>query len=319
MEGQARGTSGSWGQEDHAAPETKTFLPAECLFCNQVSDGGVAGNMQHMYNQHGLFIPEPQNLADMITFILYLGRVVGQSQECLYCGLVKTTVQGVQQHMVDKGHCMLNFDRESELLEFWELSEGEAEEAEDTGVAGETSERRPNASSRGAEQPQRLSATELRLPSGAVVGARGERSRLSHARRRAPTADAETALLARPRSRAGGAEATPESSSAATDRRLVTTRREMGLVGLSDQQRKSLAVVEKKMQKQERVARAAHMWAREKVANRQKYYVVRFASQTLADFADHSSQTILVGRTADRIGIAREVNIVCLTLRPSMN
>jgi hypothetical protein len=50
----------------------------------------------------------------------------------------------------------------------------------------------------------------------------------------------------------------------------------MGIIGLSDQQRKTLAVVEKKMQKQERVARAAHLWAREKVANRQKYYVVCF-------------------------------------------
>src|ERR1700742_94787 len=102
---------------DRGVPETKTFLPAECLFCNQVSGSGVAGNMQHMYTEHGLFIPEPQNLADMITFILYLGKVVGQFRECLYCGLVRNTVQGVQQHMIDKGHCMLNFDRESELLE----------------------------------------------------------------------------------------------------------------------------------------------------------------------------------------------------------
>jgi pre-60S factor REI1 len=270
-----QGTNISRGQEeDRSAPDPKTFGPAECLFCNQVSDGGVAGNMQHMYNQHGLFIPEPQSLADMTTFILYLGTVVGHFQECLYCGLVKSTVQGVQQHMVDKGHCMLNFDRESELLEFWQLSEDEAEDAEDTsGEAGGADEHRPS-SHGGAEQPQRLSATELRLPSGAVVGARGERSRPQQSRRRSPMAGAE-ATLARPRSRGGGtADARPESSNAATDRRLVTARGEMGLVGLSNQQRKALAVVEKKMQKQERVARAAHMWAREKVANRQKYYVV---------------------------------------------
>jgi pre-60S factor REI1 len=270
MEDQDTNSSRGGQNEERGAPEPKEFLPAECLFCNQVSPEGVAGNLQHMYNHHGLFIPEPQNLADMITFVRYLGRVVGQFQECLYCGLVKATVQGVQQHMVDKGHCMLNLDRESELLEFWQLSDGEAEDAADTGTAtGGTDDHR---SSSRLEQPERLSATELRFPSGTVVGSRGERTRSQQARRRSPAGDAAIAL-AQPRGRdRAAAEAQTESSSAATDRRLVA-RGEMGLVGLSDQQRRALAVVEKKMQKQERVARAAHMWAREKVANRQKYYV----------------------------------------------
>jgi pre-60S factor REI1 len=269
MEEQGSGVKDDWSQEeDNGMPEIKNFSPTECLFCNGIFEG-VDGNVEHMFSQHGLFIPEPQNLADVETFILYLGRVVGHFQECLYCGLVKSTVQSVQQHMVDKGHCMLNFDRESELLDFWQYSDMESD-----GEAGETDDHDLKRPSNRVEQPQRLSANELRLPSGAIVGSRSEglRPRPDYTRRRSPMKETGKALP-QPGSQSN-AEATPEGSTV-TDRRLAV-RNEMGLTGLSNQQRRALAVVEKKMQKKERVARAAHLWAREKVANRQKHYVVSF-------------------------------------------
>jgi hypothetical protein len=73
-------------------------------------------------------------------------------------------------------------------------------------------------------------------------------------------------------------------------------------IGLSDQQRHALAVVEKKMQNQERVARAAHMWAREKVANRQKYYVVSWQHEYLT-LLTAISPTTLEGRMVDGVDL----------------
>jgi pre-60S factor REI1 len=33
---------------------------------------------------------------------------------------MKDSIVSIQSHMRDKGHCLLNFDREPELLDFWE-------------------------------------------------------------------------------------------------------------------------------------------------------------------------------------------------------
>lgn len=99
--------------------ETSTY-PAEptlaCLFCNLTSTS-VTDNITHMSRQHGLFIPEQTYLVDLPGLLSYLHERVHVLHECLYCGQIKYTASGIQTHMRDKGHCMIAFESEDEMVE----------------------------------------------------------------------------------------------------------------------------------------------------------------------------------------------------------
>ncbi|KAK2594733.1 hypothetical protein QQS21_007583 [Conoideocrella luteorostrata] len=116
--------------EDEATQ--KPFDLAQCLFCNQQSNGFVE-NMSHMQMRHGLVIPSPDNLiVDLETLVGYFHLVIFEYTECLCCGSVRSTPQGAQQHMTGKGHCRIDIAREnSEFKDFYDFkasSEMEGEE-----------------------------------------------------------------------------------------------------------------------------------------------------------------------------------------------
>jgi pre-60S factor REI1 len=65
-------------------------------------------------------IPDPEMVVDLESFVGYLATEARVLHECLYCAAMKDSTVSIQSHMRDKGHCLLNFDREPELLDFWE-------------------------------------------------------------------------------------------------------------------------------------------------------------------------------------------------------
>jgi pre-60S factor REI1 len=257
---------GDWG-------EPAELLPTQCLFCD-LDAPTLEGNVEHMYAKHGLFIPSPEHLMDLETFLVYLAALVRRYTECLYCGLHKASRAAVQAHMRDKGHCRINADPASELFEFWEFPVSDDDE--------------PTRKSKPAKVT--ISDAELLLPSGAILVARTDNTH----RRSGARGDAKRA-----RAKAvedGSAEGKPVRSSA--DRRIAV-RGEQGLTGVSEQQRRALRVVEKKMMKREAVARSAQRWATEQAANRQKFFNVGLPARYawLQHFTDwpHLAQIILVG------------------------
>lgn len=160
--------------------------------------------------------------------------------------------------MRDKGHCLLNLDREPELLEFWESPQYD----DDGGGGGDEEELEE-------ERPINLSETEIRFASGKVIGSRhaapaGKRA----ARKRGPLASEEGAL-------APGSEdaesSTPVVGPQLSSGRQLARREEMGIIGVSLQQRQALALAEKKAQRSEAVARRAREWVNSKGANSQKF------------------------------------------------
>jgi len=117
---------------EDAPPDTTV-----CLFCNFKS-ATVDTNVVHMKGKHGMFIPERPYLVDLEGLIGWLSDRVHALQECLYCGLVKHTAHGIQTHMRDKGHCMIAFDSEADMIEvgqFYDFrasySDGEEDETDD--------------------------------------------------------------------------------------------------------------------------------------------------------------------------------------------
>lgn len=99
-------------QADNAA---MTSL-SSCLFCNYTSPS-MPLNVSHMGKIHGMFIPEQTYLVDLQGLIGYLRGKVFEDHECLYCGKLKGTTAGVQTHMRDKGHCMIGFESEEQMVE----------------------------------------------------------------------------------------------------------------------------------------------------------------------------------------------------------
>ncbi|KAF2809783.1 uncharacterized protein BDZ99DRAFT_509215 [Mytilinidion resinicola] len=233
--------------------------PTQCLFCN-LDSPTLDANINHMSSLHGLFIPSPNQVSDMESFLGYLATIIFEYNECLYCSLAKGTVDGVQTHMRDKGHCMIKMNAESELLDFWELSDsGHEERTKSIGI--------------------KLSDTEMRLPSGVVINsrsdttqlraqpglaqsrARGSQNKIKRDEMRAITAGKNQDTTDEKQSR----------SSRSNDRR-VAVRGEMGLTGIPESQRRTLQITEKKMKRREAVAKAAQRYAAEQEPVKTKYY-----------------------------------------------
>ena len=107
--------------------------PNRCLFCNYDSPT-LKLNVMHMTKFHNLFIPEQPYLVDLEGLIGYLqGKVVDQ-HECLFCHKLKHSASGAQTHMRDKGHCMIAFDSEEDMIEvgqFYDFRSSYSDEEED--------------------------------------------------------------------------------------------------------------------------------------------------------------------------------------------
>lgn len=258
-------------------PETaeEEFDAFSCLFCTVVSSD-MEDNLAHMQRIHGLFIPDQEHLIDMESFLGYLFTIISEFQECLYCSITKNTVEAIQHHMKDKGHCKLKIEQGSEWQLFYELSDSESD----------------------AETPKRHTTTstddELHLPSGKILG---HRSQPRHHHPNAPTRASSSQLTApKPAEPATPAAAVAASPNPATteervDRRTnqqltVRTGDRLGMIGVPAAQQRALRAVEKMMLKRESRARDAYQAGVQKAGNRQKHFKVCALPGRLIFFVD---------------------------------
>ena len=98
------------------ATPISSFPLNRCLFCNYDSPTFKLSVM-HMTKYHGLFIPEQDYLIDLEGLITWLGSRIFDVHECLYCHKLKGSSEGIQTHMRDKGHCMIAFESEEDMIE----------------------------------------------------------------------------------------------------------------------------------------------------------------------------------------------------------
>lgn len=70
---------------------------------------------------HGLFIPEQTYLVNLGGLVAYIYRKITENHECLYCHKIKGSKESVQTHMRDKGHCMIAYTSETEMIEVGEF------------------------------------------------------------------------------------------------------------------------------------------------------------------------------------------------------
>jgi pre-60S factor REI1 len=222
--------------------------PQQCLFCHLrfENDTEDLGNViDHMFNSHGLFLPDQHRLSDPASFLGYLATQVRVWHECLYCGTTRTSTSAIQSHMRDSGHCMLNFEKEPELIDFWERKS----DVERDGLDG-------------TANPSKKHRQELQPLSGKALGSKGYHRSKPQAIRASRVRLALQAAL-EPSQR----QDPPEHQSY----RQLARRDEMGIRNISPQQRRALVLVEKRSQKEEAIAKRAKEWTYARKANDQKH------------------------------------------------
>jgi pre-60S factor REI1 len=256
------------GDKSEIGVKVSGKVPAtQCLFCN-LDAPTLDANVYHMSSLHSLFIPSQERLSDIESFLGYLATIIFEWKECLYCSLKKGSVDGVQTHMRDKGHCMIRLSAESELLDFWELSDSENESLTEDGKCPKNA-------------TIKISDTEMRLPSGAVINSRSD---ITQVRGKPGLAQSRTKSsqhrIKRDEMKAidagkdqGMADEKQRGTPYSHDRR-VAVRGEMGLAGISENQRRALQITEKKMKRREAVAKAAQRHAAEQEPVKTIYYKV---------------------------------------------
>ncbi|PVH95657.1 hypothetical protein DM02DRAFT_600507 [Periconia macrospinosa] len=250
----------SSSDEDSLDPSTQEAAsPFDCLFCPRTfpsNDDGLLENLSHMQKSHGTFIPSPETITDLETFLGYLATEVRIWHECLYCGATKPSTLSVQSHMRDKQHCTLNLEREPELLDFWDSPPQGTIDC-------------------GAERPTSSSDTERRIGEGKRITSRHNSNTPSFKK---PTSSKRRPLLSSPKALPStsedadsSAQAPPPPPARQQNSRQLARREELSIQGLSSHQRQALVLAEKKAQRSEDVARRAREWASAKGANTQKF------------------------------------------------
>ncbi|KAI9726726.1 MAG: hypothetical protein M1828_000582 [Chrysothrix sp. TS-e1954] len=126
------------GQAPSTTTEDQTDSPpstSHCLFCALISQD-LEANVHHMQHRHGMFIPERPYLVDLSGLVTWLEERVCVLHECLRCGMIKRTTKGIKTHMRDKGHCMIDFESEEQIVEigqFYDFTSTYSDDEEDDG------------------------------------------------------------------------------------------------------------------------------------------------------------------------------------------
>ena len=134
------------GEDEISSTDTTTEIASatpsvplnRCLFCNYDSPTFKLSVM-HMTKYHGLFIPEKDYLIDLEGLISWLYGRIYEVHECLYCHKVKGSAESIQTHMRDKGHCMIAFESEEEMIEvgqFYDFSSTYSDQDSDDDMEG---------------------------------------------------------------------------------------------------------------------------------------------------------------------------------------
>ena len=112
-------TSNPQSIEDRIASLRSRISPLQCLFCSTPAFPSIDENASHMAAAHSFFIPDLEYLTDLSGLLSSLGERIAVDNTCIFC-LKKSrdfrSLEAVRKHMLDKGHCKIAYDTESERL-----------------------------------------------------------------------------------------------------------------------------------------------------------------------------------------------------------
>ena len=103
--------------------ENKVEIPLNvCLFCPKSREfADFDTNLDHMFKNHGFFIPEQKYLVDKPGLVKYMSEKIGLGNVCLVCSYQGRSLEAVRAHMLSKSHCRVPYELEDEKLEISEF------------------------------------------------------------------------------------------------------------------------------------------------------------------------------------------------------
>lgn len=105
----------------------------KCIYCG-IENKEVNRNIKHMFQKHGLYIPERSYLVNLPGLLNYLYDLIVVNYNCLCCNFIGSTLESIRAHMDSKRHCRMPYEtwEERELFEpFYDFSSlEEAQEVE---------------------------------------------------------------------------------------------------------------------------------------------------------------------------------------------
>lgn len=100
----------------------KVDIPLEeCLFCTKRRFKDMECNLEHMFKQHGFYIPEQKFLVDKEGLLKYISEKIGLGNVCIVCNFQGRSLEAVRAHMLAKRHCKIPYEEEDEKLEISEF------------------------------------------------------------------------------------------------------------------------------------------------------------------------------------------------------
>ncbi|EFR03485.1 hypothetical protein MGYG_06483 [Nannizzia gypsea CBS 118893] len=106
-------------ESDEELPWALEFDPDLCLFCGEVNTS-LNDNFFHMSKAHSFIIPYKDNLdGDIESLLGHLYLSIYKYRRCILCSTQRRTVEGIQHHMMAKGHC--RFDISPDTADFYKL------------------------------------------------------------------------------------------------------------------------------------------------------------------------------------------------------
>lgn len=107
----------------------KVDIPTNvCLFCNHNQKEkyistfkDMEENIDHMYKNHGFYVPEQKYLVDKEGLIKYMAEKIGLGNVCIVCNYQGKDLQAVRSHMLAKRHCKIPYESTNDKLEISEF------------------------------------------------------------------------------------------------------------------------------------------------------------------------------------------------------
>lgn len=99
---------------------------SDCIFCDHHSKN-LVNNLKHMAVAHSFFVADAEYCCDVEGLLMYLAEKVCRDFICLWCnekGRTFYSLQGVRQHMIEKGHCKMLHEGAAlaEYVDFYDYS-----------------------------------------------------------------------------------------------------------------------------------------------------------------------------------------------------
>ncbi|CAB4257264.1 similar to Saccharomyces cerevisiae YLR387C REH1 Cytoplasmic 60S subunit biogenesis factor, associates with pre-60S particles [Maudiozyma barnettii] len=96
----------------------------KCIYCG-VENKEINRNVKHMFQNHGLYIPERSYLIDLPGLLNFLYDLTVINYNCLCCNFIGSSLESIRAHMNSKRHCWMPYEtwEQRELFEpFYDFS-----------------------------------------------------------------------------------------------------------------------------------------------------------------------------------------------------